>query len=206
MHVLIQGLNIQRCVKEMIIGLIPYKLQHQVDFLEANKNFCGCFHNTEERYEDDTKRASFLYCGFPAARAISFKDLSFVNVIPTCSVVFRNNLFGKFPEWYSKLRLGDWTLHLLNAQYGDFWYIPRVMAVHRLHNKSTWMLQDAEKNKQSTIEAYDEMINGFANNKHFVMYLFEAKQAFIDNVNSVNKKLPFKRRVKNLIIHLVEKI
>ena len=57
--------------------------------------------------------------------------------------------------------MGDWPLHLLNAQFGDYWYIPKVMAVHRLHNASTWMLQDADRNNQYVIEAYDIMIKEF---------------------------------------------
>jgi len=183
----------------------PYKLQKQVEFLESHSTFSGCFHNTEERYEDDETKASFLYCHLPSAKAVSFSDLSYVNIIPTCSVVFRNNLFGKFPDWYFKLRLGDWTLHLLNAQFGDFWYIPKVMAVHRLHNKSTWMLQDAHKNRQSIMEAYDEMIKGFNNEKH-KEYLVEARQAFINSAQPVNQKPGFRRRVKNFMIGVIEKL
>ena len=184
----------------------PNKLQTQVDFLEAHPEFSGCFHNTEERYEQDKSKSSFLYCNFPSARAISFNDLCYANIIPTCSVVFRNNLFDKFPERYFKLRLGDWTLHLLNAQFGDFWYIPRIMAVHRLHNKSTWMLQDANKNRQSTIEAYDEMISGFGFDEKFTGYLKIAKEVFINSGNFRTPKPGVKSKAKHLMIRLIEKL
>jgi glycosyltransferase involved in cell wall biosynthesis len=116
----------------------PNKLQTQVDFLEKNRNFVGCFHNTEERYEEDSNKPSFLYCNFKSSMAIGFQSLAYHNLIPTCSVVFRKNLIDKIPAWHSTLKMGDWPLHLLNARHGDYWYIPWVMAVHRLHSKSTW--------------------------------------------------------------------
>jgi glycosyltransferase involved in cell wall biosynthesis len=157
----------------------PDKLQLQVNFLEANLNFVGCFHNTEERYEDDTDAASFLYCSYPKARKISFGDLTYSNVIPTCSVLFRNGYFSLVPQWITTLIMGDWPLHLLNAQFGDFWYIPKIMGVHRLHKKSSWMLQDPEANKKYTLEAYDVMIKEFSGKPELQKQLIVAKEYFI---------------------------
>ncbi len=114
------------------------KIQTQINFLEGHEEYVGCFHNSEERYEHENK-SSFLYCNYPSAQKITFRDLSFANVIPSCSMVYRNKLFADFPEWIFRLKMGDWPLHLLNAQFGDYWYIPKIMAVHRLHSNSTWM-------------------------------------------------------------------
>ena len=61
------------------------------------------------------------------------------NHIPSCSVVFRNNINENFfPEEYLKSMFGDWYLHLLNAQYGKVHYINEVMGVHRLTGTSVW--------------------------------------------------------------------
>jgi glycosyltransferase involved in cell wall biosynthesis len=182
------------------------KLQKQVDFLEANSKYVGCFHNTEERFENDNSRASFLYCNYPFSTNITFADLSSKNVIPTCSVVFRNNLFGDFPEWYMKLKMGDWPLHLLNAQFGDFWYIPKVMGVHRLHNASIWMMQDADRNIQFVIDAYDQMIKGFAFNPSLVDNLSKAKNAFIISHRSGKQKAGIKTKIKSLMVRAIEKL
>jgi glycosyltransferase involved in cell wall biosynthesis len=184
----------------------PNKLQKQVKFLETHPEYVGCFHNTEERYEDDEDKASFLYCDYPSAKSISFHDLSFRNLIPTCSVVFRNKLFGEFPEWYPQLKMGDWTLHLLNAQFGSFWYIPKVMAVHRLHTTSHWMLQDANRNNQFVIEAYDALIKGFSHNKIFEEQLIKARAAFINSIQIEIHRTGYKRRIKNLLIRIIEKL
>jgi glycosyltransferase involved in cell wall biosynthesis len=157
-----------------------FKLQNQIDFLEKNANYVGCFHNAEERYEQNLDKASFLYCDFGSSISVNFWNLTFRNPIPTCSVIFRKNLFGKIPDWHSKLRMGDWPIHLLNAQYGDYWYVPRVMAVHRLHSKSIWTLQDSELIRKFTIDAYDIMIKGFATKPELQRQLIEAKEIFIN--------------------------
>ena len=183
----------------------PNKLQTQIDFLENHLEYVGCFHNTEERYEESEK-SSFLYCNYPIARSISFGDLSYGNVIPTCSIVYRNNLFAEFPNWYSRLQMGDWTLHLLNAQFGNYWYIPKVMAVHRLHMKSVWMLQDADRNNQFVIDAYEAMIKWFAHNKIYAQQLTKAKELFKNSIRSEDYKWTVKRKIKNALIRLIEKL
>jgi glycosyltransferase involved in cell wall biosynthesis len=179
------------------------KLQIQIDFLEKNMSFVGCFHNTEERYEDDPNKPSFLYCNFNSSKAIDFQSLAYQNLIPTCSVVFARNLLAKFPDWQSKLKMGDWPIHLLNAQYGDYWYIPWVMAVHRLHSKSTWMLQDSELNKKFTIDAYDTMIKGFETKSEFQGRLICAKEAFINPPK--HRQLSLTRRGVNYIKRLIRR-
>lgn len=184
----------------------PYKLQKQVSFLETHDSYVGCFHNTEERYENDEVKASFLYCGYQDAREFSFRDIAYGNIIPTCSVVFRNNLFGEFPAWYPKLKMGDWPLHLLNAQFGNFWYMPKIMSVHRLHKASTWMLQDAEKNNRFIEEAYDAMIAGFAGYPEHAAYLVEGKKHFLEQIHRAKKRAGVKAKVKDIMIRQIRKL
>ena len=57
------------------------KLQIQVDFLEKNESFVGCFHNTEERYEEDPNKSSFLYCNFNSSKAIEFSGPYFIKIL-----------------------------------------------------------------------------------------------------------------------------
>jgi hypothetical protein len=149
-----------------------------VDFLEANPDYVGCFHNTEERFQDGMN-ASTLYCSYKHAQSISFKDLSYANKIPTCSVVFVNRYVKNLPDWFFKIPMGDWPLHLINAQYGNFWYIPHVMGVHRLTTSSTWVLQSQKRNVQFVINAYDLMLIGFSNKPDLAKLLKKGKKRFI---------------------------
>jgi glycosyltransferase involved in cell wall biosynthesis len=162
------------------------KLQKQIEFLELNPEYVGCFHNAEERFDEDN-RASFLYCTYPSARNIKFEDLSYGNPIPTCSLMYRKGLLKEFPNWFYKLKMCDWPLHLINAQFGDFWYMPKIMSFHRIHVNSLWTLQGDDRNKRFLLEAYEVMIDEFKHNKNFQNQLIIAKQTFInDNKSSKN--------------------
>lgn len=172
------------------------KLNLQVKFLDDNKKYVGCFHNTEERYEDSSELASFLMNNFPKAKEISFKDLTDANVMATCSVVFRKFNFDNLPEWFQRQRMGDWSLHLLNARNGSFYFLPKVLAVHRLHHGSTWMLQDHKKNLQYVMDTYSSMITSDSFSLVQKKMLIQSRKKF--------KKLhyvviPFKRFIKSLI-------
>jgi len=186
----------------------PYKLQKQVDFLERNLDFVGCFHNTEERYEEPDQ-ASFLYCNFNN-QIISFQDLSYRNLIPTCSVVYRRVPFMEFPEWYKQLKVKDWTLHLLNAQFGNFWYIPKIMGVHRLHKSSTWALQDHQKNVKYIEHVYNIMINeGFGNNTKVKEFLINGKKEFVNShlqILDKSQETSIKKRIKKKLIGIINRL
>lgn len=115
------------------------KLQQQVNFLEQNPSFAICFTDCMETFSEDRGHpANFLSGGSGSKTTTTINELIFRNYIQTCTVVFRNKLFGKFPEWYKDLKMGDWPLHLLNAQYGNIKFLPIVAAVHRNHSSGVW--------------------------------------------------------------------
>lgn len=114
---------------------VPHKLQHQVDFLDAHPDHSICFHAVEARDQAGVQAPKVVR----ADRArYTLEDLLEKNVIPTCSVLFRNHLFDSFPDWYLQAPAGDWPLHVLNAQHGDIGYIDEVMAVYRIHAGGVW--------------------------------------------------------------------
>jgi len=156
----------------------PHKLQKQVDFLEANEKYVGSFHNVEARYQDGGKKP-FLYCNFREARDITFKDLSYANVMPTCAVVFRRKHLVKFPSWITTLPTGDWALHLFNAQYGSFRYMPQTMGVYRITNSSVWAMQSQERSIRYVIETYDKMIKGFSGEPILVQQLKKGRIRYV---------------------------
>jgi hypothetical protein len=110
----------------------PDKLQRQADFLDSHPECALCFHAVMRRYEEEDREA----VSFRAPRTRQFyslEDLLEGNMIAACSVMFRNRLFGEFPDWYLTVPMGDWPLHILNAQHGNIGYIDEVMAVYRIH-------------------------------------------------------------------------
>jgi glycosyltransferase involved in cell wall biosynthesis len=114
----------------------PYKLQKQVDFLEANLEYAICFHAINI-LENGIERPSDLNKS-DKEETYSILDLAKENLIHTPSVVFRNGLIEQFPDWFSESPVGDYVLHLLNAKKGLIKYLPEVMAVYRSHAGGTW--------------------------------------------------------------------
>jgi len=113
------------------------KLQKQVDFLDSHLDFAICCHNVTMLYEDGSKEPANLFP--PDQKEIStLEDLLFTNVIQFCSVLFRRGLFGELPDWFSKIIIGDWALHIMNAQHGKIRYFPEAMAVYRVHQQGVW--------------------------------------------------------------------
>ena len=115
----------------------PNKLQMQVDFMESHPDYSGCFHNVNVVYEDGSKS---MHPMLPQSFKNTFtvQDLAVDNCIPTCSNLFRARLFPDFPPWYARMPIGDWPLHVLNAEHGDIGYIDRILAVYRVHGGGVW--------------------------------------------------------------------
>lgn len=113
----------------------PLKLQKQVVFLEANQDYSICFHKVsiilDGIIKEDTITAK-------VSETTTINDLAKGNYIHTCSVVFRNNLFARFPKYFKESPVGDYFLHMLNARYGSIKCIDEIMGVYRVHGTSVW--------------------------------------------------------------------
>lgn len=128
----------------------PTKLQKQIDFLEKNADFSICFHQVKMVYADGSREP--VYSGKKQKDISTFEDLTFGNFINTASTVFRNNLKQTMPDWFARIPSGDWTLFLLNAQFGKIYFINEPMAVYRINPSSTWA-------NQTTMEMVQKMIS-----------------------------------------------
>jgi glycosyltransferase involved in cell wall biosynthesis len=132
----------------------PHKLQKQVEFMEAHPRCAQCFHAVTVFHED----ASVPPCvrgleGRPPIATI--KHLLRGNFIHTCSVLFRGGLVSRFPDWYDKLIIDDWTLFVLNAQHGEIGYVDAVMAAYRVHGGGVWSGKPRATQQLYRLQAYD---------------------------------------------------
>lgn len=115
----------------------PYKLQKQVDFLEANPDYSFCFHdstimkyNGEIKVRIDDKIIDTI---------VDLKSLIKEKNITTASIVFRNIInFLEVPEWFYKIKQGDYGLLLLLTEKGLGKYIPENMCTYRVHEGGVW--------------------------------------------------------------------
>lgn len=115
----------------------PRKLQKQVDILERHKDCAICFHKVAEVGDDGTPMGVF---GEHNRARFTLEDLVERRVlIPTCSTLFRNRLWGaELPAWFFTLDTGDLGLHTLNAMHGDIAYLDESMAAYRIHAGGVW--------------------------------------------------------------------
>ena len=108
----------------------PYKLQKQVDILEAHKEYSASFHETEQRLEDGSKGKIY---GKDAPDILTTEDtFSTVSPFHTSSIVFRN-ILGELPEWYKKVFSSDMALFSILSSFGPLKKIPEIMSVYRKH-------------------------------------------------------------------------
>jgi glycosyltransferase involved in cell wall biosynthesis len=108
----------------------PYKLQKQVDILEANPDISLCFHNFKIQKNDNIFDNTIAKV--PAKISTQY-DICKQNYIQTCSVVCRN-IVTNLPSWYdTTLNAGDYPLYMLLAEMGNFYYLDECMCIYRIH-------------------------------------------------------------------------
>lgn len=132
------------------------KLQKQVDMLDSHSELTICFHRVLGRHEASGKE-TLVPTEQPGRDRFTLRDILQRNFIPTCSVMFRNGLFGDFPAWFHTTPSGDWPLHILNALHGDIGYINEVMAVYRLHGGGVWSVRSPAEQKQRSIRILETL-------------------------------------------------
>ena len=177
----------------------PLKLQKQTDFLEKNSDFAICFHNMQIIYENE-----------PRLNRISNKNqneittintLACGNYIYTASCVFRNN-FIILPDWFYQCPVGDYPLHLLNAQYGKIKFVNEVMGVYRIHQEGTWgdtsMVHQREKWLEMLELIRDKFDISIRNslNKNLCNCIFKLAQHYLEN-NDYEKYNFYIKKIRN---------
>lgn len=156
------------------------KLQKQVDFLDANKDYSTCFTNAvivdssnentitnPVNSQDSAVEKLFLtklLNGTEINRSMSFmiEDILPENFLPSMTCVFRKN-FDQLPDWFSKCIIGDWPLHILNAGYGKLMYMNEVTAIYRKHTGGVYSRVGWYKQLEVTIKASEVIFGNLSN-------------------------------------------
>lgn len=115
----------------------PFKLQKQVQALDAHPNWSGCFHKTRVIHDDQSVPDEFLPRTNPSGE-VDLKEIVIGNCIATCSIMYRRELVPAVPDWLYELALGDWPLHILHAVHGPLGYLEDEMAVYHVHSTGMW--------------------------------------------------------------------
>lgn len=146
------------------------KLQKQVDFLEENLHYSGCFTNAlildevngkpEKRYIEHTKDKTY-----------SLKEVvrSGGGFFPTASLLFRNKL-GELPSFFLDVKSADRALALLLSNLGEIYLLNEITCVYRKHDSGIFTSIENDDSKRLEIDLSNmdllRKINEFTNRKH----------------------------------------
>lgn len=134
------------------------KLQEQTDFLESNLDFMICFTSTEAINNTSSKINYLIPPEKYQNRISSIVDLLQCNYIATCSIMYRNHILSEIPGWIATLKMGDYPLSILIAQYGFIGFIDKIMARYRMHDKSYYSSNKPIENYFSIIAIYETVM------------------------------------------------
>lgn len=109
------------------------KLQRQADFLDRHRECSACFHRFKLRDEHGRETVAARP---PGRRTFyTLEDVLLGNFIGFSTTMFRRGLF-ELPAWYMGDVVGDWVVHVLNAEQGNIGFIDDVMTACRDHDDS----------------------------------------------------------------------
>jgi glycosyltransferase involved in cell wall biosynthesis len=175
----------------------PYKLQKQVEMLDANPHYSACYHNAEAIY-DDLSAPSHLV-NTVKKKEITVDDLigeDELCFIATSSLMFRRQDFADNPdpEWTNLSTSGDIPRNIMLASRGPIGYIDEVMSVYR-KNRGGASFADNHYSSDflfNRIQLYSNI------DKHF-NYKYNAKLK--KNIATYYYKLLFARQYKDSYFH-----
>lgn len=106
----------------------PMKLQKQVDFMENNPGFSLCSH-----VSDVLEYGHMLNSEKPEKTELMIEDVISQNWgMMTASLFFRKADLV-FPDWFDKIKNGDYAMQLLITLKGKAKILPEAMSVYRKH-------------------------------------------------------------------------
>lgn len=178
----------------------PYKLQKQVDFLEANPTYAGCFHYTQQVFTKHPDKQGRIYGKHGNQLDFTAEDtIATLSPWHTSSFIFRNEAFEK-PDWLYNVVSGDMALFSIVAKSGNIKCIPEIMSVYQKHDGGVTKTvahinENYHKNRITLIKYLDEFHNFKYHKKAQEVITYHTNA--INNPNS-NKKSIFERVINKL--------
>ena len=105
-----------------------HKLEKQVAFLEANREYAMCCHDVEIVVDGVPKTSRYVEF---AGDTLGFEDVVRGHFIPTLSIVCRRDLLTPVPPWYYECISGDIAMTLMLLDRGSGYYLHEKMGVKR---------------------------------------------------------------------------
>jgi glycosyltransferase involved in cell wall biosynthesis len=135
-----------------------FKLQKQVAFLEKNTDYAITFHSVRILQKNKLMDDNIT---FRVSSTTNIYDLAKGgNFIHTPSCLYLKNWITP-PEWLLKCPIGDYPLHMINAQHGKIKFFDEYMAVYRIHQSNNWAGKGHEFKALKSLECIKLMLGNF---------------------------------------------
>jgi len=177
----------------------PYKLQKQVDFLEANLEYTICFHPVICLNEAKPEQ-NHIFPQLNDQFTIDKMTVDYLverNFIQTNSVLLRKMTPSIYEAFPNDILPGDWYLFLLHAKYGKIAYINEPMSVYRIHEGGIWY-GDPIYNHAIKRRAFIDKVNLLFESKYNKILEQKVKQFYSHIFNSCVARNDFSK-LKELV-------
>lgn len=189
----------------------PYKLQKQVDFLEANPEYVISFTNLN-LYNHDLNEYAPAYSNTAQniaswARVFDKPPVSFDiellakgNFIHTPTVVFRASELGeKIPDLLTKVTIGDWPLYMyLLRNGGRVHFLDECTAIYRVSDTGIFSKTSVTKKLWMSMGQYPYLINSGYFSDTIIAFWKEVLRKRFENLFSHYNDLSEDENIKNI--------
>lgn len=129
----------------------PYKLQKQVDYMEANPSCSLCCHSGLKVNSDNSEIIEVMRPhkeGYISTGDIIDRG----NNLPTASFLFPRNMIKELPNFLKVSPVGDYPLVMLLASKGTVYYMDTVMSAYRVGDPGSWTSRVSSMKAEHKIE------------------------------------------------------
>jgi len=139
----------------------PYKLQKQVDLLEAYPecSMCVAYTETIDLIEGEEILRGVSGAEYPN-RDLNFDDI--FTLMPSLSTyLLRAECFNKAKKWFGNIVFLDKTLLFIMADIGPIKVLPEVVSAHLNQDSGVWTSLNARKKHYFLISVYEELCSKY---------------------------------------------
>lgn len=154
----------------------PYKLQKQVDFLEANPEYVMISHNALNIREKEDYKIAHLIKTETEPYDFTTRDLMIKNRCITLTVMYRNGLVKEYPPVFFTSTGTDRRFFILLTLHGKGRVSPDVVGVYRTHKNS---LTGRRMSSEGRITAMEEAIRNARNWNDYFDNAYDAEEEYV---------------------------
>lgn len=136
----------------------PYKLQKQVDYMEAHPECTLCMHSVD-LICGKTKKNTGVTSPYNCSTKAPIEDMIMGGggFIETSSVLYPRKAFENVPKLYFDCVVGDYPMQILLAHEGYAYYINESMSVYRTNAKNSWTRRMNDGHIEKRIKVFDNI-------------------------------------------------